>query len=92
MSYFQLSLPGRWIDVVTVVITLSNIYPANIYLLKVTIETIEKGQIYSTLTIKTPEWCQWRRSGVFIVNFEYISEMLTGYASNKNVKQKYLNF
>ena len=22
---------------------------------------------------KTPEWRQWRRSGVFIVNFEYIS-------------------
>ena len=26
----------------------------------------------SNLTIKTPERCQWRRSGVFIVNFEHI--------------------
>ena len=24
------------------------------------------------LTIKTPERHQWRRSGIFIVNFEYI--------------------
>ena len=31
-----------------------------------------KCQICSKLTIKTPEPRQWRRSGVFIVNFEYI--------------------
>ena len=30
-------------------------------------------KIRSKLTIKTPEWRQWRRSGVFIVNFEHIS-------------------
>ena len=35
MSYFQLPLPGRCIDVVTVVMTLPNIYPADIYLFKV---------------------------------------------------------
>ena len=31
------------------------------------------GEICSELTIKTPESRQWRRSGVFIVNFERIS-------------------
>ena len=27
----------------------------------------------SKLTIKRPEWRQWRRSGVFNVNFEHVS-------------------
>ena len=30
-------------------------------------------EICSQLTVETPEWCQWRRSGVLIVNFEQIS-------------------
>ena len=30
-------------------------------------------EICSKLTIKTPKWRQWPRSGVFIVNFEQIS-------------------
>ena len=30
---------------------------------------VTRCEIYSKLTIKTPERCQWRRSGVFIVNF-----------------------
>ena len=39
---------------------------------KLTIETLKKGcEIWLKLTIKTPERRQWRRSGVFIVNFEY---------------------
>ena len=29
------------------------------------------------LTIKTPERRQWRRSGVFIVNFEHISHLFS---------------
>ena len=29
-------------------------------------------EICSKLTIKTQEWRQWRRYGVFIVNFEQI--------------------
>ena len=29
----------------------------------------------SKLIIKTPERCHWRRSGVFIVNFEHISHL-----------------
>ena len=33
-------------------------------------------EIYSKLTIKTLERRQWRRSGVFIVNFEHISHLV----------------
>ena len=33
-------------------------------------------EICSTLTIKTPEWRQWRHSGVFIVNFEHVSHLV----------------
>ena len=33
-------------------------------------------EIYSKLTIKIPERCQWGRSGVFIVNFEHISHLV----------------
>ena len=35
-----------------------------------------KCEIYSKLTIKTPERRQWRSSGVFIVNFEHISHLV----------------
>ena len=40
---------------------------------KLTIETLEQGVKCSELTIKTPERCQRRRSGVFIVNFEQVN-------------------
>ena len=30
-------------------------------------------EICSKLTIQIPEQCQWRYSGIFIVNFEHIS-------------------
>ena len=44
---------------------------------KLTIKTLEQGVKYvSKLTTKTPEERQWRRSGVFIVNFEHISQHL----------------
>ena len=33
-------------------------------------------EIHSKLTMKTPEWRRWRRSGVFIVNFEQISHIV----------------
>ena len=41
---------------------------------KLTIETLKEGgcEICSKLTIKTPELCQWCRSGVFIVNFKHV--------------------
>ena len=48
--------------------------PANIYLFKVNNKNTRKRcEINSKLTIKTPERRQWRRLGVFIVNFEHIS-------------------
>ena len=49
------------------------------YLFKVNNITLEKDATYIQLTIKltikTPERCQWRRSGIFIVNFEHISHI-----------------
>ena len=51
-----------------------NRFPANIYLFKVnTRNTRKKCEIYSKLTIKTPEQLQQCRFGVFTVNFEHIS-------------------
>ena len=49
-------------------------YPANIYLFKVNNRNTRKRcKISSKLTTKTSERRQWRRFGVFIVNFEHIS-------------------
>ena len=51
--------------------------PAGIYLLKVNDRnTGTRCEICSKLTIKTPERRQWRRCGVFIVNFEPISRLV----------------
>ena len=50
---------------------LSNPQPA-ITCSKLTTEPLEQGVKCSKLTIKTPERSHWRRSGVFIVNFEHI--------------------
>ena len=36
-------------------------------------------EIFSKFTIKTSEWCQWRHSSVFIVNFEQILHMMVGF-------------
>ena len=48
--------------------------PAGIYLVKVNNgNTKTMREICSKLKIKTPERRQWRRSGVFIVNFEQVS-------------------
>ena len=48
--------------------------PVNTYLFKGSHRNTKKRYgIYSKLTIKTPEQHNWHRSGVFIVNFEYIS-------------------
>ena len=33
-------------------------------------------EICSNLTIKIEEWSQWHRSGVFVVNFEYVSDIV----------------
>ena len=51
--------------------------PAGIYLFKVNSRNTRKRcEICSKLTINTPERRQWRRSGVFIVNFEHISHLV----------------
>ena len=38
--------------------------------------TRERCEICSRLTIKTSRQRQWRRSGVFIINFEHISHLI----------------
>ena len=43
---------------------------------KVNNRNTRTSEICSKLTIKTPERRHWRRSGVFIVNFEYISNLV----------------
>ena len=51
--------------------------PAVIYVLKANYKnTRARCEICSKLTIKTPEQRQWCRSGVFVVNFEHISQLL----------------
>ena len=47
--------------------------PIGIYLLKF---NNRNTRTCPKLTIKTPERRQWRRSGVFIVNFEHISHLV----------------
>ena len=52
-------------------------FPVGIYLLKVNHKnTRTRYKIYSKLTKKTPEPCHWRRSSVFIINFEHISHLV----------------
>ena len=52
-------------------------FPVGIYLFKVNNRnTRTRCEICSKLTINTPERRQWRRSGVFIVNFEHISHLV----------------
>ena len=51
--------------------------PSHIYVFKVDNEnTRTRCEICSKLTIKTLERRQWRRCGVFIFNFEHISNLL----------------
>ena len=54
----------------TILIRRCERFPVGIYLFKVNSRI--RSKICSKLTIKTPEQCQWRHSGVFIVNFEHI--------------------
>ena len=37
--------------------------------------TSKRCEIFSKLTIKTSERRHWRRSGVFIINFEHVSHL-----------------
>ena len=53
-------------------------FPDGIYLLKVNNRnTRTRCEICSKLRIKTPERQQWRHFGVFIVNFEHISFLVS---------------
>ena len=57
----------------TIIETMSVCYPIDIYLLKVNnINTRIRCEICSKSTIKTLEQRHWRRSGVFIVNFDML--------------------
>ena len=59
------------------IFTCSYVFPTSNYMFKVNSRnTIAKCEICSKLTTKTPEWRQWYRSGVFIVNFEHISHLV----------------
>ena len=52
-------------------------YPVSIYLFRVNYwNTRTMREIGSKLTIKTPERGQWRRSGIFIANFEQFSHIV----------------
>ena len=47
--------------------------PAASYMFKVNNRNIRtRCELCSKLIIKIPERCQWRHSGIFIVNFEHI--------------------
>ena len=51
--------------------------PVGIYMFKVSNRnTRTRCETCSKLTIRTPERPQWRRSGVFIVNFEHILHLV----------------
>ena len=52
-------------------------YPVSIYMFKVNNRnTRTKCEMSSMLTIKTQKRRQWRRSDVFVVNFEHISHLI----------------
>ena len=73
-----ISFPALILDVLFKTSMFVNSYsqnstPVGIYLLKVNKRNIRtRCEICSKLTIKTLGRGQWRRSGVFIVNFEHV--------------------
>ena len=80
--YLQWNLQWKWVikwekhgRVVQSTVKKTSIQVA-IYLFKVNNKkTRTMSEICSKLTIKKPEWCQWRRYGVIIFNFEQISHI-----------------
>ena len=65
--------------------------PPNIYLFKVNNRKIRKMcETCSKLIIKTPERRQRRRSGVFIVTFELISNLFQGFC--RGLRKKFPSF
>ena len=64
------SLSGRYQKEVLDILI---IFTGNINLLKINERNVRKRcEIYLKLTIKAPERRHWRRSGIFIVNFDYV--------------------
>ena len=58
----------------------SRVHPVGIYLFKVNNRNNRtRSEICSKLTIKTPERHYWRRSGVFIINFEHILHLVLAF-------------
>ena len=53
--------------------------------------TRTRCEICSKLTIKTPERCQWPRSGVFIVNFEHISHIVLVFFSSDHSLTRFIS-
>ena len=54
------------------------VYPAGNYMFNINNRnTRTRCEICSKLTIKIPERHQWRRSGIFIVNTEHISHLVS---------------
>ena len=62
---------------------LSNLsFPSNKYMLKLNNRnTRRRSKICSKFAIKTPGGTHWRRSGLFIVNFEHISHLFLVFLS-----------
>ena len=68
----RVSINDTWVEIQLAL----TCFPNNIYFLKVrNRNTRKRSEVCSKLTIKTLERQQWRRSGVFIVNFEHISHL-----------------
>ena len=62
---------------ITFLLCVTPLFPIRHYMFKVNNwNTKARCGICSKLTIKTPVRGQWRRSGVFIVNFEHISHLV----------------
>ena len=55
-------------------------------------KTGKRCEICSNLTIKTPERRQRRRSGVFIVNFEYISQIFLAFLSLTSSRKMFVGY
>ena len=66
---------------------------AGIYLLKVNNRSTKtRCKICSRLTIKIPERRHWRRSGIFIVNFEHISHFVLACLCHCRLGHSFDNF
>ena len=58
-------------------------FPAGNYMFKANSKnTRTRFEICSKLTIKTPERRDWRRSGVFILNFEHFTPFSSVFINN----------